>query len=66
MDSGELPLRIRQDKLALAYWVRLKGCSEGHLTGRIWTGGERDRAGNCIGERSSMDVSETKCRCGHD
>ena len=24
VDSGELPLRIRRDKIALAYWARLK------------------------------------------
>jgi hypothetical protein len=38
--SGELPLRIRQDKLALAYWARLKGSSKGHpavmATGECW------------------------------
>jgi hypothetical protein len=43
VDCGELPLRIRQDKLALAYWARLKGSSEGHpastATGECWEQG---------------------------
>lgn len=30
VNRGELPLRIRWDKLAIAYWVTLKGSSEGY------------------------------------
>ena len=49
MDSGELPLRIKRAKLALAYWARLKGSSEGHpavtATGECWEGGVGKQGG---------------------
>ena len=30
VEVGEKPLELRRDKLALAYWVRLKGRGKGH------------------------------------
>ena len=35
VESGEIPLEFRRDKLSLVYWIRLRGCGEENATKSI-------------------------------
>ena len=32
VEAGEIPLELRRDKLALSYWIRLRGCGDENTT----------------------------------